>query len=243
MSKRIDLTGLTFSKLKVLKLDEKRTQETGRGYWFCQCSCSKKNIKSISGKELRKNRTKSCGCHRIKKLVDIVGKTYGKLEVIKYIEKDKNGHHTWLCQCDCPRKKRIPVTGGHLKSGHTTSCGCEHRVNAIKIGARNLINGFNKKVNIKKGDVFNYLIAIKESNCRPHGNRYIHWWFSCSCGEIVCKPKAWVINENTKSCGHLEEENRKNFGSRSIQSHETKQQLRLHRQQFVQELIDNGGLE
>jgi hypothetical protein len=61
MGKIIDLTGQTFTRLTVLKLDD--TKETTRGaFWICECSCG--NVKSIHSSSLRSQLTKSCGCIR-----------------------------------------------------------------------------------------------------------------------------------------------------------------------------------
>ena len=59
----IDLTGKIFGKLKVLKLDEDKSKETGRTYWMCQCSCENKTIVSVRSDSLGR-RTFSCGCYQ-----------------------------------------------------------------------------------------------------------------------------------------------------------------------------------
>lgn len=48
---------------------------------------------------------------------NLIGKKFGKLVPIRYIEKYK-----YLCRCDCD--KEIIVTSANLKNGHTKSCGC-----------------------------------------------------------------------------------------------------------------------
>lgn len=56
------------------------------------------------------------------KLVDLTGKRFTKLLVIKRVANDKSGNPHWLCKCDCGNYKVIQ--GGNLRSGHTKSCGC-----------------------------------------------------------------------------------------------------------------------
>ena len=56
------------------------------------------------------------------KLIDLTGKKFGKLSVIKHFKKTKDGAHLWLCKCECG-KKRI-VRGYSLRKGITVSCGC-----------------------------------------------------------------------------------------------------------------------
>jgi hypothetical protein len=56
-----------------------------------------------------------------KVLIDETGKRYGKLLVLCRA----SNHGTkarWHCVCDCGQVKQ--VTGGHLRSGHSASCGC-----------------------------------------------------------------------------------------------------------------------
>lgn len=55
-------------------------------------------------------------------LLDLSGQVYGRLTVISRADKDKAGRLRWLCRCICGRE--IVVQQGHLRSGHTKSCGC-----------------------------------------------------------------------------------------------------------------------
>ena len=57
MSKRIDLTGQKFERLKVIRY---AGTKKGCAMWECQCKCGKKII--TKGKYLRNGDTKSCGC-------------------------------------------------------------------------------------------------------------------------------------------------------------------------------------
>ena len=57
MSKRIDLTGQKFERLKVIRY---AGTKKGCALWECQCKCGKKII--TKGKYLRNGDTKSCGC-------------------------------------------------------------------------------------------------------------------------------------------------------------------------------------
>lgn len=66
------------------------------------------------------------------KPLNIAGDRYGKLLVISkadtiYRGKNKIPKTVWNCLCDCG-KKAIIITE-KLRSGHTTSCGCNHLKN------------------------------------------------------------------------------------------------------------------
>lgn len=58
--------------------------------------------------------------------VEMVGRKFGALTVISAgaLTKRPNGaiDPQWICVCDCGSQKT--ASGGHLRSGHTTSCGC-----------------------------------------------------------------------------------------------------------------------
>lgn len=59
------------------------------------------------------------------KIIDLTGKKFGKLIVVEKHSKDKWGGWNWLCKCDCGNE--AVVSGGHLRSLKTKSCGCSHK--------------------------------------------------------------------------------------------------------------------
>lgn len=60
------------------------------------------------------------------KCIDLSGQKFGRLTVIKQADDHicPSGRHLvrWLCRCECG--DYTTVIACHLKSGHTTSCGC-----------------------------------------------------------------------------------------------------------------------
>lgn len=54
--------------------------------------------------------------------INLEGKKFNRLIVIKELKRDKWGQVIWLCQCDCG--KTTQVTGSGLRNGGTKSCGC-----------------------------------------------------------------------------------------------------------------------
>lgn len=68
MSKKVDLTGLTFNRLTVVReVSPKILPSGGKDRrWLCKCSCG--NYKEVSGNHLKSERTKSCGCLRQEKI-------------------------------------------------------------------------------------------------------------------------------------------------------------------------------
>ena len=150
-----DLTGKTFGKLMVLRKDYVHTDKTHRQYYICKCECG--TINSVRQDALVSGGTTNCGCvkHEIENLV---GKVFGELKVIKFIEKKryKNNNastNLWLCECSCGNK--IIVGQGNLKSGNTTSCGC------IKVSkGEDILNNIYEKYNI------NYIKQYRFDDCK-----------------------------------------------------------------------------
>lgn len=56
--------------------------------------------------------------------IDITGRTFAALTVIKEAGRQNDKHVLWLCRCTCGRE--ITVTYSHLVSGGTKSCGDGH---------------------------------------------------------------------------------------------------------------------
>ena len=56
------------------------------------------------------------------KFIDLIGRRFDRLAVIKYYGKNKNNQNIWLCKCDCGNE--IIVNTGNLNKGNVKSCGC-----------------------------------------------------------------------------------------------------------------------
>ena len=56
------------------------------------------------------------------KPLDLLGKTFGNLEVVSREANSNQGKSKWLCNCACGNTKVIQ--GNHLKNGDIKSCGC-----------------------------------------------------------------------------------------------------------------------
>lgn len=117
-----DLIGQRFGKLVVI---DKSISRWNKLHWVCKCDCGNETIVSTSG--LKSGHTQSCGCFQDEiasntHFVDLTGKKFGKLTVIKRIENSKTGLVRYECQCECGNKSK--VVGATLLDGRTQSCGC-----------------------------------------------------------------------------------------------------------------------
>lgn len=129
-----DITGQYFGFLEALEIDYEMTNKYHRRYWKCLChNCEQNNIVSVRLGNLTSGEVRSCGCLAKGALrEDLVGQIYGNLKVIK-LDKEASDKLTpsgqkkthWWCQClKCNRPDLVSVSATHLKSGHTTTCGC-----------------------------------------------------------------------------------------------------------------------
>lgn len=57
--------------------------------------------------------------------LDITGKTFNYLKVIRLEERKGLGKTMWVCKCVCG--KTVIASGKNLKTGHRKSCGCKRR--------------------------------------------------------------------------------------------------------------------
>lgn len=105
--------------------------------------------------------------------IDITGKRFESLVVLERVANDSSGNAKWKCLCDCG--KVIEVSGNHLRTGHTKSCGC------YKIQK-------TKEVNTKHGDCNSRLYRVWShmlSRCADTHGKNSKWYQEK--GITVCK--------------------------------------------------------
>ena len=116
---------------------------------------------------------------------DLTGLRFGMLVVTRLLGKTKYSDKIWECICDCGNITK--VTQGHLRSGHTRSCGCQK----------------NKLENLV-GKTFGYLTVISrdEDYLTPSsGKRYTQWLCQCVCGNTTVVLSGNLKSGSTISCG------------------------------------------
>lgn len=163
---------------------DQRPSPNGR-YYLCQCDCG--NTKIIYGHNLKTGNTKSCGCLSRKtasqnNAVDMpIGGKYGKLTILRRAPVSPGGLAKWICECECGNITE--VAGAQLRSGRTTSCGCEK---------------YNRIIN-EKGNRYGNLLVLEYSGGRDNGGAL--WKCQCDCGNIVQVRGEALRSGHTKSCG------------------------------------------
>lgn len=120
MGKVVDLTGARFGRWTVIR--RSGSNSSGQATWLCKCDCGTQRV--VDGSSLRAGRSTGCGCiHENQKMtVDISGRRFGRLTVVRQEGINAQRKAMWLCKCDCGAE--LIVSGDNLRSGHTQSCGC-----------------------------------------------------------------------------------------------------------------------
>lgn len=178
-----DLTGEVFGKLKVIEITpERRNRQV---VWKCECECG--NTTYVVGQALRTGHTKSCGClnYEKKDIDSLVGKTFGKLTVIKRSDYSFNNKIYWTCECECGRQ--LDVLGTDLRNESISACG----------ECRNYNYHYTGLTGVRCG-----LLTVLEPVGRDNGGHYI-WNCQCDCGGYAEISSAALLSGNTMSCGCL----------------------------------------
>lgn len=123
-------TGDRFSRLVVV--EKGPSLNSGARTWKCRCDCGGERL--AASYNLRRGKTKSCGClartaQRQRRKREggprcdsvKVGERFGRLVVVDYLPSNAQGIRC-LCRCDCGNATE--VSGKTLRSYHSQSCGC-----------------------------------------------------------------------------------------------------------------------
>ncbi len=139
------------------------------------------------------------------KLINLIGKQFTRLTVVKRVENTKWNTTRYLCKCSCGNE--TIVEGNNLRRGTTKSCGClsyDHKIN--QKGSRN-----GKYINLT-GKIFGRLrvieLGIKPKNSKSH---HVFWKCYCDpelggCSTILNIDGGSLRSGRTQSCGCLNSE-------------------------------------
>lgn len=116
------------------------------------------------------------------KALDLTNQVFGKLRALTRAPRRNDRYTRWICQCECGNQTEVRTD--YLRSGHTTSCGCEK---AIHFTAPKI----EPKTRFGKLQV-NY-----------YDNLQNMYFCQCDCGNTTFVKGYNLINGNTQSCGCL----------------------------------------
>lgn len=138
------------------------------------------------------------------RLINLVGKRFGMLTVVKLEGKNSSNHVTWECVCDCGG---ISVaTGNNLRCGHTNSCGCLKRV--------------SRSSDELLGKTFGRLTVQTDGHrTKRAGKTLVHikeWRCLCSCGNETYVTTGHLTTGHTNSCGCWSKENSRKLAYKNL---------------------------
>lgn len=185
MGTAIDITGHVFGRLTALR--RVGTHRSGAALWECTCNCGSGKQKTTTIDSLRQGDSRSCGCMRGAKALDLTGQQFGLLTALYPGDKDKRSRLTWVCRCSCIERTIKTISSDALRNGGIKSCGCTLRTQH----ARDLT-----------GMTFGKLFVV-----RRDGNYYSKpaWLCRCSCdAETEVQVDSYRLTKGiTRSCGCL----------------------------------------
>ena len=129
--------GRKYNHLKVIERGPNYISPKGIEFsqWVCECDCNKRVL--VLGSSLMTGHTKSCGClSKRPKVSDesMIGRYFGLLKVVARAPSHKvpSGavYDMWHCVCKCGNT--TVSFGRNLRSGRTSSCGCNRVVQQAK---------------------------------------------------------------------------------------------------------------
>lgn len=118
-----------------------------------------------------------------------IGKKYGKLTIIKKLDRTEHQTTVYLCRCDCGNFKEVNIN--KLHTGHVKSCGCmKHKIKDLT------------------GMRFGRLVV--DSFKGREGNKTL-WNCTCDCGNKCIVSTSGLTIGSTTSCGCRNKENQSTF--------------------------------
>lgn len=198
-----DKIGFENEYLKVLRISDDSVQEqknkaNKNKTLFYDCECKKcGRVFPVAKRNI--NKTKSCGCSRIKSIDSImadIGNKYNNLTIVgvdteRTLESIKNKKYNSYCfaECDCGSGVKS-YNYQAIKTGHTISCGCSKFNNPLSIDDLT-------------GKTFGRLTVVKRDIERDTKSGGVHWLCQCSCGntELVSVIANQLRSGRTLSCG------------------------------------------
>ncbi len=109
--------------------------------------------------------------------IDLTGETFGMLAVLGRAP-NIGKKTTWRCLCECGTHALINT--GHLRSGHTTSCGCRHPTYDLT------------------GQRFEKLFVVDQAD---NIGEHRAWNCTCDCGQKIIAASKGLRKGDRRSCG------------------------------------------
>lgn len=132
-----------------------------------------------------------------RKFIDLTGKVFGRLEVVRRESAEGARHVLWQCLCQCGNYTIVSTE--NLRNQSVISCGCYKRESLVQKRGK---MPENKLRNNLTGKWFGRLKVLKRSEIsNKRYARYVYWDCRCSCGNIVSVRSSSLTSGRSRSCG------------------------------------------
>ena len=101
-------------------------------------------------------------------VIDLTGKRFGRLTVLRQATEKQNNRICWVCICDCGKK--VIISGQSLRSGATKSCGC-----LLRETARKNLEPSIRTHSQSKTRLYRVWCAMKRRCYNPNTDAYKHY--------------------------------------------------------------------
>lgn len=169
----------------------------------CECVCRCGGVSEVYISNLKAGRTKSCGCleeANRRKFLDLSGRVFDDLRVVKKTELRKDNCVVWQCICEKCGDVSYRIAKD-LKRGYRTHCKCT----PVKRKTATFRDLSNQK--------FHRLTAQYPTSERNKKGS-VMWHCRCSCGNEIDVSEDELVHGSRYSCGCRKIEVEKEFGKR-----------------------------
>ena len=132
-----------FGRWKVIGFDNERSKNDkhGRKYYFCECQCQDKTVKSIRGDSLISQKSTSCGCYNRERVSDVTS---------KHKSSNSDLYDVWINMKQRCLNKNNPSYNNYGGRGITI---CDEWLNNFSEFRKwSIENGYEKGLNIDRED-------------------------------------------------------------------------------------------
>lgn len=139
---------------------------------------------------------------------ETIGKTFGKLTVIRPVDQRVRNQRAVECKCECG--KVLPIGLSDLLAGCNKSCGCSKLDHNVQRAAK-----ARQKATSLIGGVFGRLtpLRLSDDSLNHDGRVCVHC--QCECGNTADVHYADLLRGQTQSCGCLSVDNAKGLAKLS----------------------------
>ena len=156
----------------------REVRKNGKLYYGCRCDCG--TVREVYSRSLENGASRSCGCLRgemkAAEAMDLTGRRFGKLVVLRRDSRKDGGNWYWICECDCGNRKSIRGTS-LVREGGTRSCGCDQRKVASETGRKTVAENARRQIERNMSYRTNFQVIENQNIPKNNtsGHKGVYW--------------------------------------------------------------------